>query len=52
MRLVVADPADFDRYYNVFANPMLWFLQHYLWDLARAPSLGVDEHAAWEGYRP
>ncbi len=38
LRLVRHDPDDFDRYYNVFANPTLWFLQHYLWDLARAPS--------------
>ena len=50
LRLVVTDPADFDRYYNVFANPMLWFLQHYLWDLAHAPSLGPDAHEAWTGY--
>ena len=33
VRLVESDPDAYDRFYNVFANPMLWFIQHYLWDL-------------------
>jgi trehalose 6-phosphate synthase len=33
VRLVASDPEAYDRFYNVFANPMLWFIQHYLWDL-------------------
>ena len=28
-------------YYNVVANPTLWFLQHYLWELAATPDLGA-----------
>jgi trehalose 6-phosphate synthase len=47
LRLVTHDRLDFDRFYNQFANPALWFLQHELWDLAGEPSL--DE--AWESYR-
>ena len=47
LRLVTHDPDDFDRFYNQFANPALWFLQHELWDLAGKPSL--DE--AWQSYR-
>jgi trehalose 6-phosphate synthase len=47
LRLVTHDRADFDRFYNQFANPALWFLQHELWDLVGDPSL--DE--AWESYR-
>jgi len=27
----------YDLYYNVISNPLLWFIQHYLWDLAREP---------------
>ena len=27
-------PRAYDWYYNVVANPTLWFLQHYLWALA------------------
>ena len=50
LRLVAHDPETFDRYYNVYANPTLWFLQHYLWDLARAPSHDAGLHAAWASY--
>jgi trehalose 6-phosphate synthase len=31
LRLVAHEPAAFDAYYNVVANPLLWFTQHYLW---------------------
>jgi trehalose 6-phosphate synthase len=50
LRLVGPEPADFDRYYNVLANPTLWFLQHYLWDLARAPNVDAELHEAWASY--
>ena len=26
--LVDSDPVAFDRFYNVIANPILWFIQH------------------------
>src|SRR5438445_12510046 len=29
VRFVVSDPEAYDRFYNVVANPMLWFIQHY-----------------------
>src|SRR3954447_4161069 len=38
LRLVLHDHATFDRFYNRFANPMLWFLQHYLWNLVQEPA--------------
>ncbi|MGE5690445.1 MAG: alpha,alpha-trehalose-phosphate synthase (UDP-forming) [Pseudomonadota bacterium] len=51
LRLVAHDPAAYDRFYNVVANPTLWFLQHHLWDLARHPSLDAAFGVAWEdGY--
>src|SRR4051812_21812888 len=51
VRLVVSDPFAYDRFYNVVANPMLWFIQHYLWDLSNAPSVGRAEVEAYEqGY--
>ena len=37
LRLVAHDPAAYERFYNVVANPTLWFLQHYLWGLGSAP---------------
>ena len=52
LRLVVHDPTAYDRYYNVVSNPMLWFLQHYLWG-SRAPDIDQGLHVAWsEGYAP
>jgi trehalose 6-phosphate synthase len=53
LRLVAHDPAAYHRFYNVLANPTLWFLQHYLWDLGAAPDFGPELHEAWsEGYVP
>jgi trehalose 6-phosphate synthase len=51
IRLVESDPDAYDRFYNVVANPMLWFIQHYLWDLSNAPDIGRNEVDAYEnGY--
>jgi trehalose 6-phosphate synthase len=53
LRLVTHDPRAYDRFYNVFANPTLWFLQHYLWGLGAGPDLDPAVHAAWSaGYVP
>jgi trehalose 6-phosphate synthase len=50
-RLVAHDQSAYDWYYNVVSNPMLWFLQHYLWNLVYDPSLDRGLHHAWdEGY--
>jgi trehalose 6-phosphate synthase len=51
LRLVDHDPHAYDWFYNVVANPTLWFLQHYLWDLKQAPRWDRGLHHAWEeGY--
>jgi trehalose 6-phosphate synthase len=53
LRLVAHDATAYDWYYNVVANPTLWFLQHYLWALAYAPDINPGVHHAWdEGYVP
>lgn len=50
--LVESDPTAYDRFYNVIANPILWFIQHYLWDLSNAPDIRREEAIAWdEGYK-
>jgi len=52
IRLVESDAEAYDRFYNTVANPLLWFIQHYLWDLSNAPDIGKWEvDAYWEGYR-
>jgi trehalose 6-phosphate synthase len=53
LRLVAHDPAAYDWFYNVIANPTLWFLQHHLWALAYAPDIDPGLHHAWDdGYVP
>jgi trehalose 6-phosphate synthase len=49
LRLVSHDPAAYERFYNVVANPTLWFLQHYLWGLGSAPNFDPILHEAWIG---
>jgi trehalose 6-phosphate synthase len=51
VKLVASDPVAYDRFYNIIANPMLWFIQHYLWDLSNAPDIRRNETEAFEfGY--
>jgi trehalose 6-phosphate synthase len=50
--LVESDAEAYDQFYNVIANPILWFIQHYLWDLSNAPDIRRQETDAWEfGYK-
>jgi trehalose 6-phosphate synthase len=52
IRLVESDPDAYDQFYNVIANPLLWFIQHYLWDLSNAPDIRTNEIEAYEhGYK-
>ncbi|HET6884981.1 MAG TPA: trehalose-6-phosphate synthase, partial [Rubrobacteraceae bacterium] len=51
--LVEHDPEAYDLMYNQLANPLLWFVQHGLYDLPYSPGLGDDTRRAWEeGYVP
>jgi trehalose 6-phosphate synthase len=51
VKLVESEEGAYDRFYNVVANPMLWFIQHYLWDLSNAPDIRRNEVEAFEfGY--
>jgi trehalose 6-phosphate synthase len=47
LRLVAHEPEVFDRFYNRFANPTLWFLQHGLRELLGSEPL----EEAWHAYR-
>lgn len=43
--------AAYDGYYNEISNPLLWFLQHSMWDVPRAPVIRRATWEAWEhGY--
>ena len=45
--LIAQDPRAYDLFYNVAANPTLWFVQHMLWNLAYTPDF---DHDAWMQY--
>jgi trehalose 6-phosphate synthase len=52
-RLHYATPTreQYEMYYSVIANPVLWFIQHYLWDLGNEPVIDDRIHRAWsDGY--
>jgi trehalose 6-phosphate synthase len=49
LRLVEHDPEAYGLFYGVVANPVLWFLQHGLWDIKHDPD--ADLTIPWnEGY--
>jgi len=51
VKLVASDPEAYNGFYYIFANPILWFIQHYLWDLSNAPDIRRNEVEAFEaGY--
>ena len=53
VHFVVVPRPVYQRYYYVFVNPLLWFLQHYMWNTPRTPNIGRSAYEAWEtGYVP
>src|SRR5918995_2313861 len=49
LRLVAHEARAYDLYYNVIANPALWFVQHGLWDRKHDPEQDLSN--AWDaGY--
>ncbi|MBN1289332.1 MAG: trehalose-6-phosphate synthase [Actinobacteria bacterium] len=52
VRLIPIGDRTYHRYYNVISNLLLWFIQHYLWDIPIWPDIDEGTHHAWqEGYR-
>jgi trehalose 6-phosphate synthase len=51
LQFIAPEESAYEGYYKVIANPLLWFLQHSMWDIFRSPT--IDRHIwnAWEnGY--
>jgi trehalose 6-phosphate synthase len=49
LRYVVTPRRVYHKYYNVLCNPLLWFLQHYLWNPPYNPNVDASVHDAWHG---
>ncbi|MGD2148513.1 MAG: trehalose-6-phosphate synthase, partial [Anaerolineae bacterium] len=51
LQFLSPDAAVYEDYYNVIANPLLWFLQHSMWDVVTSPIIDRATWKAWEeGY--
>ena len=51
VRFVSTPRRVYHKYYNIFCNPLLWFLQHYMWNSPYNPNVDAGVHDAWhDGY--
>ena len=51
VRMIELDPEMRHKFYAVISNPILWFVQHHLWDLGDTPDITRREIDAFEnGY--
>lgn len=50
LKYLTPDPATFKDYYGAISNPLLWFLQHYMWDAPRTPNITRETRRAWRSY--
>ncbi|MCB9450765.1 MAG: trehalose-6-phosphate synthase [Anaerolineaceae bacterium] len=51
LQLIRPDSQRYEQYYNTISNPLLWFIQHQLWDTPRNPLITRSTWDAWEnGY--
>ena len=52
LRFVVTPGNTYHKFYSVFCNPLLWFLQHLMWNSSHTPNIDARVHDAWEtGYK-
>ncbi len=52
IQLIQPDPAQYQTYYNVISNPLLWFVQHQMHDTPRLPVIDEGVWNAWnDGYK-
>lgn len=51
MQFLAPSEEAYEGYYRVIANPLLWFLQHSMWDIFREPTIDRAVWGSWEnGY--
>ena len=52
IRFVTPGKDQYEGYYNVISNPLLWFLQHSMWNLPNSPVINQATWKAWDdGYK-
>jgi trehalose 6-phosphate synthase len=51
MQFLAPSDSSYEGYYGVIANPLLWFLQHSMWNIFREPTIDQEIWRHWqEGY--
>lgn len=51
LRFVVSPGNTYHKFYSIFCNPLLWFLQHCMWNSAHTPNVDAKVYDAWgNGY--
>lgn len=51
LELVPFETDVYNAYYNIISNPLLWFLQHSMWDSITNPTINKTTWEAWQnGY--
>jgi trehalose 6-phosphate synthase len=50
VRYLTIDPATFVNFYDVISNRVLWFVHHFLFDVAYTPRFGRETQLAWQDY--
>ncbi len=48
LKFVTSEDTAYDGYYKVIANPLLWFLQHSMWDIFRSPTI---DRVTWQNWQ-
>ncbi|MGH2455208.1 MAG: alpha,alpha-trehalose-phosphate synthase (UDP-forming), partial [Candidatus Limnocylindria bacterium] len=49
LRFAAVERPAYEAAYSIIANPLLWFLQHQMWDLPTRPMIDAGTLRAWEG---
>ena len=51
IRFIVSSGSVYHKFYSVICNPLLWFLQHYMWNFSHTPNVDTRVYDAWDnGY--
>ncbi len=52
LKLLDVDEDAYSKYYNQIANPLIWFIQHQIWNVISDPIIDKQTWDAWEtGYK-
>lgn len=51
VQFIKSDEDDYNRFNGKFANPLLWFIHHSMWNPPYSPCADEELHQAWDSYQ-